>query len=544
MNKITINRNRWLDAEQLTWLLFALVVVAFYFFALDIPLLGPDEPRYSQVAREMYLRGDWVTPTLGGQNWFEKPVLLYWVQIASYSIFGVSEFAARLGPALFGLGTIGSLFLLGKRVSSFRFQVSGLLGREEITNPEPGTLNSEPGTLNSERPGSLGRWFALIAATSLGLIVFSRGASFDITITFPVTASLVAFYIYDKCSGMSAITRFSSLALFYFFIGVGLLAKGLIGIVFPFAIVAFYLLLSRRWPNREFATSVVWGTLLSFAVAALWYVPMYLKHGWEFIDEFFLQHHFQRFTSNKYRHPGPFWYFWAVLPVMTIPWIPFFIVSVWKYVRRKLFRKSGRDNRDFISEYPDLLRFATAWMLVQLVFFSLSGSKLPGYILPALPAAVVFTALYIREFALKAEWRMFLTGFIAFAKLLAVVLIAAFLLPGFARNDSVKHMIETADRRGFAKAPILNVHTASHNAEFYGAGRLVREENGRLWRFLGVPGVVKYIEENGGAPVLILIPHDFEAQFTTSKLVKTEVLERESELSIISVALPDSGENL
>ncbi len=130
MNKITINRNRWLDAEQLTWLLFALVVVAFYFFALDIPLLGPDEPRYSQVSREMYLRGDWVTPTLGGQNWFEKPVLLYWVLIASYSIFGVSEFAARLGPALFGLGTIGSLFLLGKRVSSSRFQVSGLLGRE------------------------------------------------------------------------------------------------------------------------------------------------------------------------------------------------------------------------------------------------------------------------------------------------------------------------------------------------------------------------------------------------------------------------------
>ena len=102
------------NKDRIIWIGFAIVIVAIYLFALDLPLLGPDEPRYSQVAREMFERGDWVTTTLGGSNWFEKPALLYWLQITFYNIFGVNEFAARLGSALFGLGTILSLWFLGK----------------------------------------------------------------------------------------------------------------------------------------------------------------------------------------------------------------------------------------------------------------------------------------------------------------------------------------------------------------------------------------------------------------------------------------------
>src|SRR5688500_7344781 len=95
----------------------ALIVILIYFFGLTIPLLGPDEPRYSQVAREMFERGDWVTPTLGGYHWFEKPALLYWLQIAAYKVFGVNEFSARLGSAVFGLGTVFSLWILGRNLS-------------------------------------------------------------------------------------------------------------------------------------------------------------------------------------------------------------------------------------------------------------------------------------------------------------------------------------------------------------------------------------------------------------------------------------------
>ena len=103
----------WTQSRSL-WVIVAVVIIAIYLFGLTIPLVGPDEPRYAQVAREMFDRDDWVTPTLGGYNWFEKPALLYWLEIISYHIFGVTEFAARFGSALFGLGTVASLWLLGR----------------------------------------------------------------------------------------------------------------------------------------------------------------------------------------------------------------------------------------------------------------------------------------------------------------------------------------------------------------------------------------------------------------------------------------------
>src|SRR6476661_5614011 len=100
------------------WILLALLAIAAYAAGLDLPLVGPDEPRYAQVAREMFDRGDWITPTLGGFNWFEKPALLYWLQIVSYNILGVTEFAARFGSAIFGLGTVAALWILGHIVDT------------------------------------------------------------------------------------------------------------------------------------------------------------------------------------------------------------------------------------------------------------------------------------------------------------------------------------------------------------------------------------------------------------------------------------------
>src|SRR5215204_370276 len=237
------------------WIIFAALTVVVYFTGLTIPLLGPDEPRYAEVAREMFERGDWVTPTLGGFDWFEKPALLYWLQIASYKIFGVSEFAARFGSALFGLGTVLSLWILGKHSAT------------ESTEKHSETKNIDEFPVNSvfsAAKNDFANWLALIAASSFGLIVFSRGASFDIILTFPVTAALVSFFIWEISHGGHGETQskkklfskisVSSVALFcfYFFIGAALIAKGLVGIVFPFAIVAFYYLLSRKLPSKTF----------------------------------------------------------------------------------------------------------------------------------------------------------------------------------------------------------------------------------------------------------------------------------------------------
>lgn len=470
--------------EKLTWILFAFVVIALYLFALDLPLLGPDEPRYSQVAREMYERGDWITTTLGGFNWFEKPALLYWLQITFYNIFGVSEFSARLGSALFGLGTIGSLFWLGKSVVS----------------------EHQSGTKYLVDTSELPFWLALVTASSIGLIAFSRGASFDIILTFPITASLVSFFIWElKSTGPNAKRIFNCLIAFYFFIGVALIAKGLVGIVFPFAIVTFYYVLRLKTPSKTLIYSLFWGTVLSVVVACIWYIPVYLQNGWEFIDEFFIQHHFQRFSSNKFQHPQPFWFFWLVLPLMTTPWIPFFVKSIWDLVKRGFSRKAGNTKGDLLEGERQLQTFAFAWMLVPLAFFSLSGSKLPGYVLPSLPAACILTGLAVTRFVRSSRIRRVGLQLLAFATVTVVAFLLQFALPNFANNDSVKNLVTIADRDGFPDAKIVGLRTRSHSLEFYGAGRLVRDQK-KQKQFESIDEITEYMNKNDLDKILVLAP--------------------------------------
>jgi 4-amino-4-deoxy-L-arabinose transferase-like glycosyltransferase len=524
MSEITKQQSQIANRKsQITWLIFAFLIVAVYFIGLTIPLLGPDEPRYSEVAREMFLRGDWVTPTLGGFDWFEKPALLYWLQIAAYKIFGVSEFSARFGSALFGLGTVFSLWLLGRNYPQIKTDEHGL----EIQN----------------RSG-FANWLALIAASSIGLIAFSRGASFDIILTFPVTASLVSFFIFDLTQSREEakaqnFTKILSLVLFYFFIGAALIAKGLVGIVFPLAIVAFYYLLSRKFPSKTFIFSLFWGTILSLIVASAWYLPMYRANGWKFVDEFFIQHHFQRYTSNKYQHPQPFYFFFWVLPLMTIPWLPFFFASIWNLIKRIFSRKDAEnaENKNLPISSSPLLLFSIAWLLVPLVFFSLSGSKLPGYILPALPAALVLTTDSVWRFVNKSRARRIFVQTIAALTLVIIAVLSQFFVTDFLHEETVKHLIDTANSRGYTNEKILTLHTISHSAEFYGAGRLLREEDGKQKRFYGVSQVVDEMKHENLKQALVMIPLGYLPQITKSDLLDAQVLGDNGELAIAIVTL-------
>ncbi len=508
------------------WLVFFLLVIFVYFFGLTIPLVGPDEPRYAQVAREMLDRSDWVTPTLGGFNWFEKPALLYWLEMVSYKLFGVNEFAARFGPAIFGLGTILSLWILG------RFMATETI--EKAANAEIKAATSFIAANSVTK--DFANWLALIAATTLGIIVFSHGASFDIIITFPITAALVSFFIFDQTKAASFNRKYFPLALFYIFIGIALLAKGLIGIVFPFAIVAFYFVLSRRFPSRTFLFSLVWGTLVALAVASIWYLPMYQRHANEFIDEFFVQHHFQRFTSNKYQHPQPFYFFLWILPLMTLPWLPFFLAAVWSNIRR-IVRNQAVDRGSLPVTQSPLLLFSTAWLLVPLAFFSLSGSKLPGYILPSVPAATVLTAIYLYQLVNRSHWCRLTVASIAVATLLVTVGLCIWAVPRFAAVDTVKGLIEAANERGHTSERVLNLHTTSHNAEFYASGRVLRDDAGKQRRLFGAGEVKNEIVAGNGAPVLVLVPLEYLTQLTRDESLRSEVFGDNGELAIVLVAL-------
>ncbi|MCY7375161.1 MAG: glycosyltransferase family 39 protein [Pyrinomonadaceae bacterium] len=518
------------DKGQIIWLLFALVIIFIYFFGLSIPLVGPDEPRYAQVAREMYLRGDWITPTLGGFDWFEKPALLYWLQIASYKIFGVSEFAARFGSALFGLGTILALWILGSLATE---------NTENHREIEDGKTSSE-NSVSSVAKKDFANWLALIAASSIGLLAFSRGASFDIILTFPITAALVAFFIFDQSTKKSGFTFYLLTFTFYFLIGVALIAKGLVGIVFPFAIVAFYYLLSRKLPSKIFVFSLIWGTILSLLIASVWYLPMYQANGWKFVDEFIIQHHFQRYTSNKYLHPQPFWFFFLVLPLMTLPWLPFFLASIWEFIKLQSERFKVNNSEKLSTLDSQLSTFAFAWLLVPLVFFSLSGSKLPGYILPSLPAALILTAIYVFKFAEKSRTRRRALQILAFSTFALIFVILQFFTADFTKPETVKNMIETIDAKGFADKKIVNLFAVSHNLEFYAAGRLIRETDGKLKRYDDFSVLVRELENAPGKQILVAVSQEVVPSLIENSLsAKVEVLAENGETAIVSVKSPN-----
>ena len=409
-------------------ILLVVIIIAFYLYGLGkLPLLGPDEPRYAQVAREMFLSGDLITPTLGHHTWFEKPALLYWMIAAAFKVFGVSEWSARFGPALCGLLTILAVWYVGREI-------------------------------DREDPHGFAFWSVVVTASCLGLIVFSRAASFDVVITMTTTWALACFLIHELRN------KRLLLAGFYVFVGLSLLAKGLVGIVIPFGVVGLYYLLRRSWPSRSVWRSLFWGVPLAVAVSVIWYGPVIARHGWTFIDEFFIQHHFARYMSNKYHHPQPIWFYPVIVMMLALPWTPYLIVALAKG-RRWEWR--GSDSLSIVRV------FAIAWLLLPIVFFSFSGSKLPGYVLPVLPAvALLVSDRLTRMF--DPKWPLM----IASATAVLVVIVLNFGAMRYAGHESVRDLLLLADARGYANAPVLAQRSDDRSAEFYAYDRVVYGPNG------------------------------------------------------------------
>lgn len=458
-------------AKRVHLSIFALITL-FYFYGLGkLPLLGPDEPRYAQVAREMFLNRDLITPTLGGHTWFEKPPLLYWMIVAAFKVFGVSEWSARLGPAICGLLTIAAVWFVGREVD------------------------------RSDDSSSFGFWSLLTIATSLGLIVFSRATSFDVVITMTTTWSLAFFLLHEL---PSTTNKRLLLAGFYVFVGLSLLAKGLVGIVIPFGVAGLYYLFRRSWPQRSVWLSLVWGVPLALLVSATWYGPVIARHGWTFIDEFFIQHHFARFVSNKYHHPQPFYFYPVIILMLALPWTVHLIIAL---AKARKWQWRGAESLSIVRV------FSLAWLLLPIVFFSFSGSKLPGYILPAVPAVALLVADRLTV-ARKARWPLVIAG----ATVMLVVIALNFAML-FARRESVKELLALADARGYANAPVIAQRGDDRSAEFYAYRRVIYRADGEVLTFdeisvdaaraLGRKFVVfipvRYVENYRDAPQIEII---------------------------------------
>jgi 4-amino-4-deoxy-L-arabinose transferase-like glycosyltransferase len=529
-------------------LLLLLVVFSYGYGLGRAPLVGSDEPRYAEVAREMFVRGDWVTPTLGGHTWFEKPALVYWAAMASYRLFGVSEWTARLGAVCAALLTLLLTSWLARRV-------------ERATETE---LHG------------FGLTATIVTATCAGLLVFARAVNFDIFVTCAVTCALVCFCLAEL--EQDGRRRRWLRAGFYAAMGAGLLAKGLIGIVLPVGVVGLYYLLRRRWP--DILTTLVWGIPLTLAVAALWYAPVMARNGWPFVDQFFIQHHFARYVSNKYHHPQPFYFYLPVLAALMLPWTAYLAAALMA-ARRWRWRGDAPTDK--------LRVLALAWVVVPVAFFSLSGSKLPGYILPALPGAtllaaeplarylrsrtelwtmratglllVIFAAcvvgyvlrtqaVSIRCGLLIAVWPALVgllalvwpnlrrvcawgTGAAALGVILCIVVCA---LTPVARRNSVRDLLRVADAHGYANAPVFYMLVSEHTAEFYASGRLGYDTQGEPIKFDGAWDVAQAARQLNG-PLLIITQQEYAWKLVNYPALQVEAIGDNGELALYLVNL-------
>ena len=293
------------------------------------PLLGPDEPRYARVAVEMHRAGEWVTPTLAGEPWLEKPALYYWLAGAAFSLFGETEAAARLPSVAAGVLFVGATALFGAR----------LFGR------------------------TAGLHAGFVLATSLLPFAFGRAATMDMLLAAFVTVSIGLFGL-----GLLGIAGRLAIPVAWASMGLAALAKGPVGLLLPGLVVGAFALIARDGRAVRRALSPA-GIALFSCVAGPWYALVYRAQGDAFVDVFLLNHNLARFTSTVHHHPGPFLYYVPILLAGIFPWSGLVLPA--------LAGARPRGSRERL--------FVLLWLIVPFVFFSAAGSKLPGYVLPCLP---------------------------------------------------------------------------------------------------------------------------------------------------------------
>lgn len=310
-------------------------------------LIKPDEGRYAEIAREMAASGDWVTPRLNGIKYFEKPPLQYWVTAAAFKVFGEHDWIARVWPA--GTGFLGIL-------------LAWFAGRRLF--------------------GETAGWLAAGAlASSFFYLVIGQLNTLDMGLCFFLQLAFSGFLLAQRADGSNASCR-NWMLLAWAGAALAVLSKGLISLVLPGATLVLYSLIARdSSPWRKLHSLP--GLAVFLAIAAPWHVLASLQNP-EFAHFYFIHEHFERFLTKVHGRVEPWWYFGPMLFAAALPWSTLAIHAV--LAQWKAPGEAGR-----------ALRFLAIWSAFTLLFFSASGSKLPSYILPVLPAfALMVGALLTR----------------------------------------------------------------------------------------------------------------------------------------------------
>lgn len=364
------------STPALPWRNASLWLLATAFLAVWLGTLGyrhlipTDEGRYAEIAREMFTSGDWVTIRYNDLKYFEKPPLQMWGTALAYTLFGVGDWQARLFTALSGMVGIALTML------------------------------------------AAARWWGKRVAVISGLVLVSApmwnvGAHFnslDMGVAGCMTMALASLLLAQHPDATRAQQRgwmwacWASMAL-------AVLSKGLIGVVLPGFVLVVYTLVARDWALWR-RLHLVTGLIVFFAVSAPWFVLISVRNP-EFVWFFFVHEHFQRFTSAVHNRSEPLWYFVPLLLAGFLPWLAQLPAAA-----NLTFGRSGISSAAANGFRPTLL--LGLWAILIFAFFSLSNSKLPGYIFPIIPALAVLAALALEHTGERA-WRWQLKAFLALA---------------------------------------------------------------------------------------------------------------------------------
>ena len=357
--------------------LWALCAVL-WFSSLGVrELIHPDEGRYSEISREMVVTSDFVTPHLNGLKYFEKPPLQYWVTAAAFTIFGQSEFAARLWVGICGFLSLVFIWITARR-----------LWDEQSAD-----------------------YAAISAAGMFWLIALSHVVTLDMGVSFFLLATLCSFMLAHQVNATPSENRYWMWAAWASIAG-ALLSKGLIGIVIPGAVLVLYSVSTRQWALWK---KMQWipGLLIFLTLGLPWHLLVAQRNP-EWAQFYLIHEHFTRFLTTEHHRTGAWYYFVPILLGGLVPWTSLLPAAVSNHWRDK--------STGFNPE-----KLLLIWVAFIFVFFSFSGSKLPGYIVPVFPAIALLLGPLLKRMKVT-ELRPHVKGLVV---LWIVVALGASLLPHF-----------------------------------------------------------------------------------------------------------------
>lgn len=354
--------------------------IAFFSNLGTTGLVDETEPLFAEAARQMLVTGDWITPYFNQVPRFDKPPLIYWLMASAYRVLGVNEWSVRLPSAISAL-----------MLTSFGFYLLQIYVKKLREKQKP-----LPSFFKRFRLHPLPFIGSALIAFNPGTIAWGRIGVSDLLLTACISCGLFAFFLgyiendstSNKSQKFSDKTHFRWYLAFYIFIALAVLTKGPVGFILPLLIIiSFALYLGKA---KEIIREIKWvrGGIIFMIISLPWYVLVTLKNGQTYLESFLGYHNFQRFTQVVNNHAAP-WYFYGI--VMLIGFVPWSINLPLSILQTQFWKRQEWRVR---SRVEHLSLFAFIWFVCILLFFTISVTKLPSYILPSMPAAALLVSIF------------------------------------------------------------------------------------------------------------------------------------------------------